>query len=87
MKNKIYEGIIKNFYFLIFFSQPLLAEEIQIIEKIGNQCPIGFYTSGSFCKSYKNNKRKAILNRNNLQCPSGFFQSAKYYCLSHKNIN
>ena len=47
---------------------------------------MGFYATGGFCKSYKNNKRKAILNRNNLQCPRGFFQSAKYYCLSHEKI-
>ena len=86
MKNKIYERITKNFYFLIFFLQPVSAQEIQIIEKINNKCPMGFYATGGFCKSYKNNKRKAILNRNNLQCPSGFFQSAKYYCLSHKKI-
>ena len=86
MKNKIYERIIKNFYFLIFFLHPVSAQEIQIIEKINNKCPMGFYATGGFCKSYKNNKRKAILNRNNLQCPSGFFQSAKYYCLSHKKI-
>jgi len=86
MKNKIYERIIKNFYFLIFFLHPVSAQEIQIIEKINNKCPMGFYATGGFCKSYKNNKRKAILNRNNLQCPSGFFQSAKYYCLSHEKI-
>ena len=86
MKNKIYERIIKNFYFLIFFLPPVSAQEIQIIEKINNKCPMGFYASGGFCKSYKNNKRKAILNRNKLQCPSGFFQSAKYYCLSHEKI-
>ena len=86
MKNKIYERFIKNFFFLIVFVQPVSAKEIQIIEKIGNQCPIGFYTSGGFCKSYKNNQRKAILNRHNLQCPAGFFQSGKYYCLSYKKI-
>ena len=86
MKNKIYERIIKNFYFLIFFLHPVSAQEIQIIEKINNKCPMGFYATGGFCKSYKNNKRKAILNRNNMQCPSGFFQSAKYYCLSHEKI-
>ena len=86
MKNKIFERIIKNFYFLIFFLHPVSAQEIQIIEKINNKCPMGFYATGGFCKSYKNNKRKAILNRNNLQCPSGFFQSAKYYCLSHEKI-
>ena len=86
MKNKIYERTIKNFFFLIFFLQPVTAQEIQIIEKINYKCPMGFYATGGFCKSYKNNKRKAILNRNNLQCPSGFFQSAKYYCLSHEKI-
>ena len=86
MKNKIYELIEKNFYICILFVQPVVAEKIQIIEKISNQCPIGFYTTGGFCKSYKNNKRKALLNRNNLQCPSGFFQSAKYYCLSYQKI-
>ena len=86
MKNKSYERIIKNFFFLIFFLQSVSAQEIQIIEKINNKCPMGFHATGGFCKSYKNNKRKAILNRNNLQCPSGFFQSAKYYCLSHEKI-
>ena len=86
MKNKIYELIVKNSYIVMFFFQPVFAEKIQIIEKISNQCPIGFYTTGGFCKSYKNNKRKAVLNRNNLQCPSGFFKSAKYYCLSYQKI-
>ena len=86
MKNKIFEFIVKILYSLIFFNTQVLAEEIQIIEKISDRCPIGFYTSGGFCKSYKNNKRKAILNRSNLQCPSGFFQSAKFYCLSYEKI-
>jgi len=79
--------IFKYFVYIFFFVDPgLTSEEIQIIEKIGNQCPIGFYTTGGFCKSYKNNKRKAVLNRNNLQCPNGFFKSAKYYCLSYQKI-
>ena len=74
------------FYFFIFFSNSALANEIQIIQKIGSQCPIGFYTSGGFCKSYKNNKRKAILNKNKGRCPSGFFSSGKYYCLSYEKL-
>ena len=73
------------FYFFIFLNSAL-ANEIQIIQKIGLQCPMGFYASGGFCKSYKNNKRKAILNKNKERCPSGFFSSGKYYCLSHQKI-
>jgi len=47
---------------------------------------MGFYASGGFCKSYKNNKRKAILNKNKQRCPSGFFSSGKYYCLSYQKL-
>ena len=71
---------------LLLFLKPALANEIQILQKIGSQCPIGFYTSGGFCKSYKNNKRKAIINKNEERCPSGFFSSGKYYCLSYQKL-
>ena len=88
MKSKIFKLFLNIPFIYLFSLNPgLSSEEIQIIEKINNKCPMGFYATGGFCKSYKNNKRKAILNINNLQCPSGFFQSAKYYCLSHEKIN
>ena len=75
-----------NFLFLFLSFNSINAETIEIIQKIGNQCPIGFYTSGGFCKSYKNNKRKAILNINKTRCPSGYFLSAKFYCVSYQKF-
>ena len=74
-----------EFYFILFLNFAF-ANDLQIIQKIGSQCPIGFYTSGGFCKSYKSNKRKVILNKNKDRCPSGFFSSGKYYCLSYEKI-
>ena len=76
---------VSCFYFC-FFLNSFLADQIQIIQKLGSQCPAGFYTSGGFCKSYKNNKRKAILNKNKERCPTGFFSSGKYYCLSYQKF-
>ena len=58
-------------------------ENNKVIEKIGFSCPTGFYASGGFCKAYKNNKRSVILNRDRKNCPSGYFSSANYYCLSY----
>ena len=58
-------------------------ENNKVIEKIGFSCPTGFYSSGGFCKAYKNNTKSVILNRDGKICPSGYFSSAKYYCLSY----
>ena len=64
-------------------SSPVSSFENRVIEKIGFSCPSGFYASGGFCKAYKNNKKRVILNRDRKTCPSGFFSSATYYCLSY----
>ena len=75
-----------NFLFLLLSFNSINAETTEIIQKIGSQCPTGFYTSGGFCKSYKNNKRRAIINVNEISCPSGYFSSAKFYCVSYQKF-
>ena len=69
-------------FICIFISNKAIAKNI-IIEKYGPNCPSGFYSSGGFCKSHKNNKRNVILNKNKKNCPSGYFSSGIYYCLSY----
>ena len=87
---KIYDFIslrlFLNALFLLFSFNSINADTINTIQKIGSQCPTGFYTSGGFCKPYKNNRRKAILNINKSRCPSGFFLSAKFYCVSYQKF-
>ena len=79
-------------YFLLFLIFPLIninsisAGSIEIIQKIGSQCPIGYFTTGGFCKPYKNNRRKALINKDRNICPVGYFSSAKFYCVSHQKF-
>ena len=47
------------------------------IEKSGNSCPLGFYSSGNDCISSPINVREAIQKTSN-SCPLGWFSSGSY---------
>ncbi len=52
------------------------------IEKTGNNCPLGFYSSGSYCVSSPNNDWSAIQKKGNT-CPLGWFSSGSY-CVENR---
>jgi hypothetical protein len=47
------------------------------IEKSGNGCPMGFYSSGNYCLSTPSNQREAI-QKVGPGCPMGWFGSGTY---------
>jgi hypothetical protein len=47
------------------------------LEKSGSSCPLGFYTSGSYCVSSPSNNRQAIPKQGS-SCPLGWFSSGSY---------
>ena len=51
------------------------------IEKSGAGCPLGFYSSGSYCVSSPSNDREAIQKTGN-GCPLGWFSSGTYFIKS-----
>ena len=55
----------------------------QVVQKIGNSCPSGYFPSGNFCKGFPNAKH-AIPNPGGGGCPSGYFPSGGNYCVSFK---
>lgn len=53
----------------------------QVVQKIGNGCPSGYYSSGNFCKGTPNAKQ-AFPNPGGRGCPSGYYSSGGNYCVS-----
>ena len=52
------------------------------IEKSGNSCPLGFYSSANYCLSSPSNHREAIQKIGN-SCPLVWFTSGNY-CLKSR---
>jgi len=74
----------------VFASLGLLApgalaqQPVQPIQKIGS-CPLGYYTSGSYCVPSKGNSSRGAIEKNG-NCPIGFYTSGGY-CVSSPASN
>jgi len=62
----------------------LAQQPIQPIKKVGS-CPLGYYTSGSYCVPSKGNSSRGAIEKNG-GCPLGFYTSGGY-CVSSPNSN
>jgi len=51
-----------------------LSNNREAIQKQGTSCPLGFYSSGSYCLSSPSNNRQAIPKQGG-GCPLGWFSS------------
>jgi len=62
---------------LAFAAGGALAQQpVQPLPKVGS-CPLGYYSSGSYCVSSPSNKRQAIPKQGR-GCPLGWFSSGSY---------
>ena len=59
----------------------LAQQPVQPLPKVGS-CPLGYYSSGSYCLSSPSNNRQAIPKQGS-SCPLGWFSSGSY-CLQSR---
>jgi hypothetical protein len=52
------------------------------IGKVGNSCPVGFFSSGNYCLSGRDSTPEAI-HKTGRACPIGWFSSGDY-CLKSR---
>ena len=62
-------------------STALAQQPVQPLPKVG-PCPLGYYSSGSYCLSSPSNNRQAIPKQGS-GCPLGWFSSGSY-CLQSR---
>ena len=61
-------------------SSALAQQPVQPLPKVGG-CPMGYYTSGSYCVPSKGGNSRGAIEKVGNGCPIGFYASGNY-CLS-----
>jgi hypothetical protein len=65
---------------------PTLAQQpVQPLPKVGS-CPLGYYSSGSYCVPSRSGNTRGALEKNGSSCPLGFYTSGSY-CVSSPSNN
>ena len=60
---------------------PALAQQpVQPLPKVGS-CPLGYYSSGSYCVPSRSGNARGALEKSGGSCPLGFYSSGSY-CVS-----
>jgi hypothetical protein len=68
---------------LLVLSLPAVAQQpVQPLPKVGG-CPLGYYSSGSYCVPSKGDRTPGALQKSG-SCPLGFYASGNY-CVSSPN--
>lgn len=66
---------------LVALGLPVLAQQpVRPLPKIGS-CPIGYYSSGSYCVPNQSGNTRGAIEKSGNSCPIGFYSSGNY-CLS-----
>ena len=69
---------------LIVASESALAQQpVRPLPKVGG-CPLGYYSSGSYCVPSKSGNTRGAIEKTGNSCPLGFYASANY-CVSSPN--
>ena len=55
-------------------------QPVRPLPKVGG-CPLGYYSSGSYCVPSKNANTRGAIEKSGAGCPLGFYSSGNY-CLS-----
>lgn len=63
----------------------LAQQPIQPLPKLGG-CPLGYYSSGSYCVPSKSGNARGALEKMGNSCPLGFYSSGNY-CVSSPSNN
>ena len=66
-------------------SSALAQQPVRPLPKFGG-CPIGYYSSGSYCIPAKSGNTRGALEKTGNSCPIGFYSSGNY-CLSSPGNN
>jgi len=71
---------------LAFAAGSALAQQpVQPLPKVGS-CPLGYYSSGSYCVPSRSGNTRGALEKTGSSCPLGFYSSGSY-CLSSPSNN
>ena len=63
----------------------LAQQPVQPLPKVGG-CPLGYYSSGSYCVPSKSSTTRGALEKIGNSCPLGFYSSGNY-CVSSPSNN
>ena len=63
----------------------LAQQPVRPLPKVGG-CPLGYYSSGSYCVPNKSGNTRGAIEKSGGSCPLGFYSSGNY-CLSSSNNN
>jgi hypothetical protein len=70
---------------LVVASASLAQQPVQPLPKVGG-CPLGYYSSGSYCVPSKSGNTRGALEKTGNSCPLGFYSSGNY-CVSSPSNN
>jgi hypothetical protein len=70
---------------LIVASASLAQQPVQPLPKVGG-CPLGYYSSGSYCVPSHSGNIRGALEKTGNSCPLGFYSSGNY-CVSSPSNN
>ena len=63
----------------------IAQQPVQPLPKVGG-CPLGYYSSGSYCVPSKSGNTRGALEKTGNSCPLGFYSSGNY-CVSSPSNN
>jgi len=63
----------------------LAQQPVRPLPKVGG-CPLGYYSSGSYCVPSTSGDTRGAIEKSGSSCPLGFYSSGSY-CLSSPNSN
>ena len=66
-------------------SAALAQQPVQPLPKVGG-CPLGYYSSGSYCVPSKSDNTRGAIEKSGGSCPLGFYSSGNY-CVSSPSSN
>ena len=80
--------VLKTLPLLILAFAPFQADAqqpVQPLPKVGS-CPLGYYSSGSYCVPSRSGNTSGALEKSGGSCPLGFYSSGSY-CVSSPSNN
>ena len=80
--------VLKTLPLLILAFAPFQADAqqpVQPLPKVGS-CPLGYYSSGSYCVPSRSSNTRGALEKTGGSCPLGFYSSGSY-CVSSPSNN
>lgn len=66
-------------------SAAMAQQPVQPLSKVGG-CPLGYYSSGSYCVPSKSGNTRGAIEKSGGSCPLGFYSSGNY-CVSSPSSN